>query len=218
MIYSKIQSSYSRILVRFLCLFCLGTFSTGAFSASKVLILGDSLSAGYGLKQEQGWVHLLQLAYKDKKQPIELINASISGETSGGALRRLDAILKAQQPDYVLIEIGGNDGLRGFPIKALENNLLQLIEKTKSFGAIPAVMTIQIPPNYGPRYSKMFINSFKKVTDNSNTTLLPFFMNDIAIDKEFMQQDGIHPNKAAQPFIRDKMEKEINNWVNSSKS
>jgi len=218
MIYSKIQSSYSRILVRFLCLFCLGTLSTGAFSASKVLILGDSLSAGYGLKQEQGWVHLLQLAYKDKKQPIELINASISGETSGGALRRLDAILKAQQPDYVLIEIGGNDGLRGFPIKALENNLLQLIEKTRNFGATPAVMTIQIPPNYGPRYSKMFINSFKKVTDNSNTTLLPFFMNDIAIDKEFMQQDGIHPNKAAQPFIRDKMEKEINNWVNSSKS
>jgi len=218
MIYSKIQSSYSRILVRFLCLFCLGTVSTGAFSASKVLILGDSLSAGYGLKQEQGWVHLLQLAYKDKKQPIELINASISGETSGGALRRLDAILKAQKPDFVLIELGGNDGLRGFPIKSLQNNLLQLIEKTRDFGAIPAVMTIQIPPNYGPRYSNMFINSFKKVTETSQTRLLPFFMNDIAIDKEFMQADGIHPNKAAQPFIRNKMELEINNWVNSTKS
>jgi len=218
MIYSKIQSSYSRILVRFLCLFCLGTVSTGAFSASKVLILGDSLSAGYGLKQEQGWVHLLQLAYKDKKQPIELINASISGETSGGALRRLDAILKAQKPDFVLIELGGNDGLRGFPIKSLQNNLLQLIEKTRDFGAIPAVMTIQIPPNYGSRYSNMFINSFKKVTETSQTRLLPFFMNDIAIDKEFMQADGIHPNKAAQPFIRNKMELEINNWVNSTKS
>lgn len=218
MIYSKFHRTYSRILVRFLCLFCLGTLSTQAISASKVLILGDSLSAGYGLKQEQGWVHLLQYTYENKKQPIKLINASISGETSGGALRRLDAILKAQQPDFVLIEIGGNDGLRGFPIKALENNLLQLIEKTRKFGAIPAVMTIQIPPNYGPRYSKMFINSFKKVTDQSNTTLLPFFMNDIAIEKKFMQQDGIHPNKEAQPFIRDKMEKEINNWVNSSKS
>ncbi|PAJ74233.1 arylesterase [Pseudoalteromonas sp. NBT06-2] len=218
MIYSKIQSYYSRILVRFLCLFCLITVSTHSFSASKVLILGDSLSAGYGLKQEQGWVYLLQLAYKNKKQPIELINASISGETSGGALRRLDAILKAQQPDFVLIELGGNDGLRGFPIKSLQNNLLQLIKKTRNFGAIPAVMTIQIPPNYGLRYSNMFSNSFKKVTDNSNTRLLPFFMNDIAIDKEFMQSDGIHPNKAAQPFIRDKMEKEINNWVNATKS
>lgn len=107
MIYSKFHRFYSRFLVRILCVFCLSAVSTQSFAISKVLILGDSLSAGYGLKQEQGWVHLLQLAYKDKKQPIELINASISGETSGGALRRLDAILKAQQPDYVLIEIGG---------------------------------------------------------------------------------------------------------------
>lgn len=218
MIYSKFHRTYSRILVRFLCLFCLGTLSTQAISASKVLILGDSLSAGYGLKQEQGWVHLLQYTYENKKQPIKLINASISGETSGGALRRLNAILETQKPDYVLIEIGGNDGLRGFPIKALENNLLQLIQKTRDFGAIPAVMTIQIPPNYGPRYSKMFTNSFKKVARKSNTRLLPFFMDNIAIETGLMQSDGIHPNKAAQPIIRDKMEKEINSWLNSSKS
>ncbi len=209
MIYSKFR------IVLSVCIIALfsTSFNTQATAMSRVLILGDSLSASYGLKQEQGWVHLLQLAYNDKEIPVQLINASISGETTGGALRRLSAILTEHKPDYVLIELGGNDGLRGFPITTLQNNLIQLIEKTKDFGAIPALMKIEILPNYGPRYSAMFSQAFKTVSEQTNVKLMPFFMETIAINKEFMQADGIHPNLAAQPFIRNVMEQEINQLI-----
>ena len=185
-----------------------------AAADNTILILGDSLSAAYGLQQEQGWVKLLQDKYNDEQADIALVNASISGETSGGALRRLDALLTQYQPTHVLIELGANDGLRGFPVKKIQANLTALIQKSQAANAMTALMEIYIPPNYGPRYSKMFTDSFSQISEETNTHLLNFFMLNIADKPELMQNDGLHPNKKAQPLIRDEMYDSIKTWLN----
>ena len=185
-----------------------------AAADNTILILGDSLSAAYGLQQEQGWVKLLQDKYNDEQADIALVNASISGETSGGALRRLDALLTHYQPTHVLIELGANDGLRGFPVKKMQANLTALIQKSQAANAMTALMEIYIPPNYGPRYSKMFTDSFSQISEETNTHLLNFFMLNIADKPELMQNDGLHPNKKAQPLIRDEMYDSIKTWLN----
>ena len=185
-----------------------------AAADNTILILGDSLSAAYGLQQEQGWVKLLQDKYNDEQADIALVNASISGETSGGALRRLDALLTQYQPTHVLIELGANDGLRGFPVKKMQSNLTALIQKSQAANAMTALMEIYIPPNYGPRYSKMFTDSFSQISEETDTHLLNFFMLNIADKPELMQNDGLHPNKKAQPLIRDEMYDSIKTWLN----
>ncbi|GAA59370.1 acyl-CoA thioesterase I [Pseudoalteromonas sp. BSi20652] len=185
-----------------------------AAAENTILILGDSLSAAYGLQQEQGWVKLLQDKYDDEQADIELINASISGETSGGALRRLDALLEQYEPTHVLIELGANDGLRGFPVKKMQTNLTSLIQKSQAANAMTALMEIYIPPNYGPRYSKMFTDTFKHISEETNTHLMNFFMLDIAGKSDLMQNDNLHPNKKAQPLIRDEMYDSIKKWLN----
>ena len=185
-----------------------------AAADNTILILGDSLSAAYGLQQEQGWVKLLQDKYNDEQADIVLVNASISGETSGGALRRLDALLTQYQPTHVLIELGANDGLRGFPVKKMQANLTALIQKSQAANAMTALMEIYIPPNYGPRYSKMFTDSFSQISEETDTHLLNFFMLNIADKPELMQNDGLHPNKKAQPLIRDEMYDSIKTWLN----
>ncbi|WP_276755469.1 arylesterase [Pseudoalteromonas marina] len=185
-----------------------------AAADNTILILGDSLSAAYGLQQEQGWVKLLQDKYNDENADIALVNASISGETSGGALRRLDTLLAQYQPTHVLIELGANDGLRGFPVKKMQANLTALIQKSKAANAMTALMEIYIPPNYGPRYSKMFTDSFSQISEETDTHLLNFFMLNIADKPELMQNDGLHPNKKAQPLIRDEMYDSIKTWLN----
>ncbi len=185
-----------------------------AAADNTILILGDSLSAAYGLQQEQGWVKLLQDKYNDEQADIALVNASISGETSGGALRRLDALLTQYQPTHVLIELGANDGLRGFPVKKMQANLTSLIQKSQAANAMTALMEIYIPPNYGPRYSKMFTDSFSQISEETDTHLLNFFMLNIADKPELMQNDGLHPNKKAQPLIRDEMYDSIKTWLN----
>ncbi|GAA76724.1 acyl-CoA thioesterase I [Pseudoalteromonas sp. BSi20480] len=185
-----------------------------AAADNTILILGDSLSAAYGLQQEQGWVKLLQDKYNDEQADIALVNASISGETSGGALRRLDALLTQYQPTHVLIELGANDGLRGFPVKKMQANLTALIQKSQAANAMTALMEIYIPPNYGPRYSKMFTDSFSQISEETDTHLLNFFMLNIADKPELMQNDGLHPNKKAQPLIRDEMYDSIKTWLN----
>ena len=185
-----------------------------AAADNTILILGDSLSAAYGLQQEEGWVKLLQDKYDDEQADIELINASISGETSGGALRRLDALLEQFEPTHVLIELGANDGLRGFPVKKMQTNLTSLIQKSQAANAMTALMEIYIPPNYGPRYSKMFTDSFSQISEETDTHLLNFFMLNIADKPDLMQNDGLHPNKKAQPLIRDEMYDSIKTWLN----
>lgn len=180
-----------------------------SFADTRILILGDSLSASYGMKQNEGWVSLLQQRFDKRKEGIKLLNASISGETTAGGLARFDKILANQKPDVVLIELGGNDGLRGFPVKKAKQNLLQIIEKSRQNNVTPALMQIRIPPNFGRRYTQMFEGIYPKIAESTKTTLVPFFMEVVSIKPELVMGDGIHPNRQAMPIIRDFMDKEI---------
>ncbi|MCF6441381.1 arylesterase [Pseudoalteromonas luteoviolacea] len=185
-------------------------------SETKIMIIGDSLSAGYGLKQDQDWVNLLQNKYVEKKKSILLINMSVSGQTTDNALLNIDAQLKAHQPSHVLIELGGNDGIRGFPIKLIRKHLTQLVTKSQQSGAKVALMEIQIPPNLGPRYTKMFTGNYQKVAEKTGAYLMDYFMVPVAVDKTLMQNDNLHPNEKAQPMIRDFMEEQVDSWLSKS--
>ncbi len=169
----------------------------------KLLILGDSLSAGYGMQQQQGWVHLLQQQLEKNQSSWTLVNASISGETTAGGLARLPELMNKHQPQAVLIELGGNDGLRGFPIAQIEKNLQQLLAEVKKHQAQPILMQIRIPPNYGPRYTKQFVALYPALAEKNQAMYWPFFMDQVAVKPELMLADGIHPNEQAQPIIRD---------------
>lgn len=173
----------------------------------KLLILGDSLSAAYGLKQDQGWVTLLQNAWKDKG--VEVINGAISGETTDGGLARLPRLLEQHNPHFLLIELGGNDGLQGHPVSKMQNNIATMIELGKKSGAKVFLQEIQIPTNYGRRYNQMFTGSFKSLASEHQIPLIPFFLEDIALKPELMQNDGIHPNLEAQPLISEFMQKQL---------
>ncbi|OGO82653.1 MAG: arylesterase, partial [Chromatiales bacterium RIFOXYA1_FULL_46_5] len=155
--------------------------TAAAVQAKTLLILGDSLSAGYGLSQQQSWVHLLQQKLDQQDSGWSLINASISGETSGGGLARLPALLDQHKPDYVLIELGANDGLRGFPVPQLESNLNAMVTQIKQQQSKAVLMQIRIPPNYGPRYTKLFTDLYPKIADEQQIPLWPFFMETIAL-------------------------------------
>ncbi len=174
-----------------------------------LLILGDSLSAAYGLKAEQGWVSLLQKRWRDEQLPIDVVNAAISGDTTDGGLSRLPRLLEQHTPSHVLIELGGNDGLQGHPVQKLKQNLTQMIRLIRQNGAVPLLQDMQIPTNYGRRYSNMFSESFDSVAEQHDVTLLPFFLQEIALDPSLMQRDGIHPNADAQPMIRDYMYEQL---------
>nr|WP_109341027.1 arylesterase [Saliniradius amylolyticus] len=177
----------------------------------KLLILGDSLSAAYGMKQEQGWVNLLQNKWQDKS--ITLINAAISGETSQGGLARLPRLLNQHNPSHLLIELGGNDGLRGYPVNKLKHNLGAMIELARQQNVKVLLQEIQIPTNFGRRYTDMFTNSFSEVAENYDMPLIPFFLQDIATDDSLMQNDRIHPNERAQPKISDFMAQQLSPYL-----
>ncbi|MEC8227961.1 MAG: arylesterase [Pseudomonadota bacterium] len=179
--------------------------SVGQTAEIKLLILGDSLSAGYGLLQAQSWVSLLQNIWQDENRKVEVINAAISGETSDGGLARLPRLLDQHAPTHVLIELGGNDGLQGHNVTKLQENLSKMIELVKAEGAEVYLQDMEIPTNYGRRYNQLFGNSFDTVAAQQNVTLVPFFMQDIALNDELMQRDGIHPNEKGQPLIAEFM-------------
>ena len=177
----------------------------------KLLVLGDSLSAAYGLTQEQGWVSLLQnmLQQAIETQHITVVNGAISGETTDGGLSRLPRLLELHNPTHVLIELGGNDGLQGHSIKKLKSNLMQLVQVTQASGAQALLQQMQIPTNYGRRYNTMFINAFAQTAKSSAIPLIPFFLEDIALQPELMQNDGIHPTAKAQPMIAEFMHENL---------
>lgn len=181
------------------------SLTAAAVQAKTLLILGDSLSAGYGLSQQQSWVHLLQQKLDQQNSGWTLVNASISGETSGGGLARLPALLQQHKPHYVLVELGANDGLRGFPVPQLETNLNAIVQHIKQQQHKAVLMQIRIPPNYGPRYSKLFTDLYPKIAKEQQIPLWPFFMETIALKQQWMQADGLHPNLEAQPVIADLM-------------
>lgn len=179
-----------------LCLLPLGV------SAKTIMILGDSLSAGYGIQPQQGWVHLLQKRLEQQyPKQHKVVNASVSGETTSGALARLPKLLQMHRPDLVVIELGGNDGLRGQPPQMIQKNLASLIQQSQKAKAKVVVFGMKMPPNYGQAYSKAFENNYKVVSQQYKVKLLPFFMQGVAGNKILMQKDLIHPNAKAQTIL-----------------
>nr|WP_223795596.1 arylesterase [Marinobacter sp. F4216] len=173
-------------------------------SANTILILGDSLSAAHGVPTERAWVQLLKKRLDDDGLPQwQVVNASIGGETTDGGARRLPGLLEEHDPDVVVIELGGNDGLRGFPPNVIESNLADMISRVQASGAETVLVGMQIPPNYGQRYTQMFADIFPKLSERFDTALVPFFLDGIYDQEGFMQDDGIHPTAEAQPRLLD---------------
>ncbi|MEG1092133.1 MAG: arylesterase [Acinetobacter sp.] len=170
--------------------------------AKTVMVLGDSISAGYGIEPQQAWVNLLQKRL-DQQYPKQhkVVNASVSGETTSGALARLPKLLQTHKPNVVVIELGGNDGLRGQPPQMIQKNLAQLIQQSQKANATVVVFGMKMPPNYGTAYSKAFENNYKVVSQQYKVKLLPFFLEGVAGNKSLMQKDLVHPNAKAQPIL-----------------
>ncbi len=178
-------------------------FSAPALNADQpptLLVMGDSLSAAYGIEQERGWVTLLAERLEGEAQ---VINASISGETTSGGAQRLANIIGQRQPDIVLLELGGNDGLRGLPPTQMRSNLASMIEQSQQAGADVLLLGIDIPPNYGQAYRDAFTGVFHSLADEYDVSLVPFLLEDVALNEQLMQDDGIHPTAEAQPIILD---------------
>lgn len=175
-----------------------------AHSASKtVLVLGDSLSAEYGLQRGSGWVALLEKRLQEEKLDATVINASISGETTSGGKSRLPQLLKQYHPSIVVIELGGNDGLRGLPLKATEDNLSGMVAASKAAGAKALLVGMQIPPNYGREYAGKFSGIYSKVAKENSIPLVPFLLEGVADKPQLFQADRIHPLAAAHPQMLD---------------
>lgn len=166
-----------------------------------ILVMGDSLSAEYGLVRGTGWVKLLEVQLQKQSSSWSIFNASISGETTSGGLTRLPTLLEQKKPGIVLLELGANDALRGLSISQTENNLRKMILLCKKNGARVLVFGIQIPPNYGQDYTNQFKILFSKLAKQEGVELLPFFLEGVASQKEFFQADNIHPNEKAQPIL-----------------
>ena len=168
---------------------------------SILLIYGDSISAGYGMDTEKQWSEELKKILIEEKIGLTIINKSLSGETTGGGLSRLEKIIDNSKPSYILIELGGNDALRGYPPAKIKNNIEEMINLSIKKGVKVLLMQIRILPNYGRRYQTSFESIYKEVSQENNIPLIPFMLNDIALNKEMMLDDGIHPNATAQPLI-----------------
>lgn len=174
------------------------------YSASKtLLVLGDSISAEYGLPRETGWVSLLQKRVADDKLAVNVVNASISGETTAGGLTRLPALLQQHEPALLIIELGGNDGLRGLSLAATQANLREMIKAADRIGARVLLLGMRVPPNYGPDYSKRFAAMYQGLARERNVKLVPFLFAGLEDTERFFQQDRIHPNQRAQSVMLD---------------
>ena len=171
--------------------------------SSQILVVGDSISAGYGLSTGEGWVDLLTKKLRKEQIPAEVINASISGDTTAGGLSRLPALLAKHKPTHVVIELGGNDGLRGSPVATAKANLLKMAELSKTSGAKVLIVGMQMPPNFGPNYTAQFEAMFVDVAKSVNAGLVPTLLGTIGTDLTKFQPDRIHPTAAAQPTLLD---------------
>ena len=190
-----------RLLAVFLLVLPPAGFTQAEQGQKTLMVFGDSLSAAYGIQEEQGWVTLLQQRLEKENYGYQVINASVSGETSTGGLARLPAMLDTHQPDLVILELGGNDGLRGLPLNHLKENLQEMINLIRSAGAEILLAGIQIPPNYGPRYTIPFFELFGELADENELPIVPFLIDGIPQQPELMQNDGIHPRAEAQWMI-----------------
>jgi acyl-CoA thioesterase-1 len=173
-------------------------------ASPRILVLGDSLSAEYGLARGSGWVALLQKQLAQEQPGAQVINASISGDTTSGGRSRLPALLQKHQPSHVVIELGGNDALRGLPMAMTQANLLHMAQQAKGAGAQVLLLGMQMPPNYGPDIARQFEAAYAQVAKSQQAALVPFFLKGVGDDPEplkWFQTDRIHPNEAAQPRL-----------------
>ncbi|WP_409079877.1 arylesterase [Pusillimonas sp. SM2304] len=168
-----------------------------------ILVVGDSLSAEYGLQRGSGWVALIEQRLRSENAAYQIRNTSISGDTSSGGVSRLPAALSEHQPDIVIIELGANDALRGLSLGATEDNLSKMISLSQEAQARVLLLGMQIPPNYGRQYAEQFQALFPRLASRHNTQLAPFLMEGMAADRNLFQADGIHPNEQAQPILAD---------------
>ncbi|HRD72067.1 MAG TPA: arylesterase [Aquimonas sp.] len=180
-----------------------GVATLQAQEARRILVLGDSLSAAYGLSSEQGWPALLnqQLKSEPETRHWEVVNASVSGETTAGGSARIEQAISAHAPDIVAVELGANDGLRGLPLDQAERHLARIITLSQAANAKVLLIGMRIPPNYGPEYTAEFEAMFARLADTHGTAFLPFLMAPIATDREAFQADNLHPTAAAQPLL-----------------
>lgn len=195
-------------LQKLLCISLLGfsfvaSNSQANAASPKILVFGDSLSAAYGIAKPQGWVALLQNKLAEQHYQYEVINASISGETTSGGLARLETALAKTQPNIVIIELGANDGLRGLPVKEMTENLNTMIAQSKNANAKILLIGMKIPPNYGPKYTEAFSNTFADLSHQHKVSLVPFMLENVAGLRKLTQDDGLHPNVSGQPIILD---------------
>jgi len=174
-------------------------------SAKTIVVLGDSISAGFGIEVQQGWVALLQNRLAAQHSPYVINNESISGDTSAGGLARIDDALHRHKPQIVLIELGANDGLRGLSPQAMKANLTEMVKRVEKAGAKVLLLAMKIPPNYGKRYIEMFYNIYPQLASELKVPYVPFILEDVALKPELMQADGLHPNALAQPMVAEKI-------------
>jgi acyl-CoA thioesterase-1 len=194
----------NRLLI--LVLLVVASVSAGAAPGEGpvILVFGDSISAGYGLAHvEQGWVALLQTRLKTQEYGYQVVNASVSGETSAGGLARLPRALTLHQPNIVILELGANDGLRALPVAQMRANLEQMVDLSMAAGAKVLLLGMRMPPNYGPEFTEQFVSSYGNLAREKNLPLVPFLLKDVALSPALMQGDGMHPNELGQPKLLD---------------
>lgn len=190
-------------VIRWLCVLFLLATAPKAFAAPVILVLGDSLSSGFGIDEQKGWVSLLRNKLDQNGYTHSVVNASVSGDTTQDALSRLDATLSRHRPEIVIVELGGNDGLRAFSIDTIRRNLSRILETVRENGAKIVLAGMRIPPNYGPVYAGAFESLYPELAGQTGSVLIPFFMEGVATEPELMQDDGIHPNAKAQTMLLD---------------
>jgi acyl-CoA thioesterase-1 len=189
---------FKKQLLLFLCVTLL---SMNSVSASTLLVMGDSLSAAYNLRQEVGWVSLLENQLSQSNPEIKIVNASVSGETTQGGLSRFSLLLQQYKPRWIILELGANDALRGYPLAQTSKNIEKMIEEAQRSNTKVLLIGNQIPQNYGKRYTKMFFTLYEKIAKKYKVAYLPFMLEGIALNKSLMLEDGLHPNKDGQPFV-----------------
>lgn len=182
-------------------------------ATARVLVLGDSIGAAYGIAEADGWVHLMDQALDRQFGSVETHNASLSGETSTGGLQRLPGLLNRYDPDVVLIELGGNDGLRGQSLKQLAANLTDMVNLIQDHGAMALLLGMRIPSNYGPVYTERFARTYTDVAEATGAAVVPFLLAPIALKREYFLPDGVHPGANAQPLLAEHVQAEIRQLV-----
>jgi len=191
-------------MAKILCVVIMALMSQ-TLMAKSIVVLGDSISAAYGIDVTQGWVALVQKKLNDTHHDFTVYNDSISGDTSAGGLARIDQALSLRKPSVLILELGANDGLRGLPPAQMKSNLVEIIRRAQHANAKVLLLGIKIPPNYGKRYIEMFYNVYPQLAQEMHIPVIPFLLEDIALTTGLMQPDGLHPNAQAQPIIAEKI-------------